>query len=86
MALWKFLREEEVFELMGVVFLAVISCTAAVALTEPLRLPEPSKTFYLAQRGSMYVWTFVLLPPAVISIVVGIIAAVVAAVHAWRSA
>lgn len=85
-ALWKFLREEEVFELMGVVFLGVIACTAAAALTAPMEMPEPSKTFFFAQRNVMRVWTFILVPPAVISIVVGIIATVVAAVRAWRSA
>lgn len=79
--IYKFLKEEEIFELMGIFFFFGVLCTTAAANIAPFQMSEEMKTLYYAQYDSLRVWLFVLVPPFVISLVAGIIGSIIAIVR-----
>lgn len=81
--MWKFVREEEIVEIMIITFLATIVCTAAGVLMAPMHLSEPARTLFYAREDEMLKWMFIIIPAVVISIVSGL-ATAIASVIEWR--
>lgn len=82
--MWKFVREEEILEIMGLTFLAMIACTSAAVLMAPLQFSEPARTLFYARQDPVFTALFILVPPVVISIVAGLATAIASAIQLRR--